>query len=114
MGIGHFWPNTTYSGVAFNTLCCVPAGPVSVAQECLDDAGDTDAGVNVDGAELMDQPPSVDGSEKLALDVAGLVEAILAGWLQFDMERESSSGRRQRSDDHEREPRAERIRWAKY
>ena len=66
--------------------------PGPVVQECPDDAGDTEADVDVDGSELMYQALSVDRSEQLALDVAGFVEPILAGRLNFDMERKSSSG----------------------
>ena len=37
-----------------------PCNIGSVAQECLDDARDTEAGVNTDGAELMYEALSVD------------------------------------------------------
>lgn len=86
--------------------------PGSVAQERLDDAGDMEAGLHVDGTELMYQAFSVDRSQQLALDVAGFVESILTSRLQFDMERESSPGCRQGCHDHEGERRSERIRWA--
>ncbi len=86
----------------------------SVAQECLEDAGDTEAGVNVDGPDLVYQALSVDRSKQLALDVAGFVESILARWLHFDMKGESPPGCGQGCDDHEWERWSERIRWAYY
>lgn len=86
----------------------------SVAEECFDDAGDTDAGICVDGTEPVHQALPVDRPEQLALDVVGFVESVLVGRLQFDMERESSPGCRQGCDDHEREGRSERIWRAQY
>lgn len=86
----------------------------SVAQERLDDAGDTEARVNVNGPDLVYEALAVDGSEKFALDVAGFVESVLVRWLDFDMKGESSPGCGQGCDDHERERWPERIRWTQY
>ncbi len=81
----------------------------SVVQEGLDDTGDREADVWVDGSESMYESSSVDRSEQLALDVADFVEAGFVGRLHFDVKREPALSCRQWRHDDERECRPERI-----
>ncbi len=82
----------------------------SVVQQCPDDLGNGKTPSAADVTDPVDQTFTVDRTDEFALDVARDLEAVVDGRFDFDVERQSTAGRRDRYHDRKGKRRPEAFR----